>query len=638
MSLKRFSVLLVVVFSIALLSFGSMQAQEPTIVDIAAGDGNFTVLVAALQAAGLDDDLAGPGPFTVFAPTDAVFEALLAATGVSAADLLASPVLDNILLYHVVAGNVLAADVIGLDGSSVDTLLSGTQISISVNNGTVNLNDTVTVTTTDIVGSNGVIHVIDTVLIPPATPAADNINFQAPTGTIQTIGNPIYEWIAVEGATEYQIYVGANNGTFLPANFFGVVNAADVCFGNVCAVDLTTQTNALPGASPWLANGSYAVFMNATGQLADWKGPFTFDVATPQPAAQTITGVSGGNTINWTLEGDAVYSAFFYMYLAPRDNLAAPVVNEWVTRQDACGSWEGTTCAFPVDGLMEGTNYGLYTQSYGAGGFSTGGNIPGLDGWVECNFEPSDGRCLGAVTEPTNLAATPSAGSATLTWTAAENATEYTVWVGTISPVNQAYFDTVSAADLICAMGGTCTLVVSTPSSGTYSWFVLAQGPSGVPQNDLLGWVIGDNFEGNGNTIVDIAVGNQDFSTLVTALQTAGLVNTLNGAGPFTVFAPTNAAFEALLQDLNITVDELLARPDLADILTYHVVPGAFPATDVIGLDGQSVTTVQGGDISISIVDGGVVLNDAVNVVDADIFASNGVIHVIDAVLLPPSQ
>ena len=134
-------------------------------------------------------------------------------------------------------------------------------------------------------------------------------------------------------------------------------------------------------------------------------------------------------------------------------------------------------------------------------------------------------------------------------------------------------------------------------------------------------------------TIVDVAVA-QGFTTLVTAVQTADLVETLSGEGPFTVFAPTDEAFAALPEGV---LDGLLADPAaLADILKYHVVSGEVLAADVVGLD--SATTVQGEDIAIAVVDGTVVLNGTANVVTTDVMASNGVIHVIDAVILPPSS
>ncbi|KUP04475.1 Nex18 symbiotically induced protein [Bacillus coahuilensis m2-6] len=130
--------------------------------------------------------------------------------------------------------------------------------------------------------------------------------------------------------------------------------------------------------------------------------------------------------------------------------------------------------------------------------------------------------------------------------------------------------------------------------------------------------------------IVDTAVEAGDFTTLAAALEKAGLVETLKGEGPFTVFAPTDEAFEKLLKELNITAEELLARDDLKTILLYHVVPGKVLSTDL--KDGQEVETLAKEDVEISL--DPVKVNDS-SVVKADIEASNGVIHVIDSVLIP---
>lgn len=140
--------------------------------------------------------------------------------------------------------------------------------------------------------------------------------------------------------------------------------------------------------------------------------------------------------------------------------------------------------------------------------------------------------------------------------------------------------------------------------------------------------------EAESNTIVDIAVADGRFTTLVAALQAAELVETLSGEGPFTVFAPTDDAFAALPAG---TVEDLLLpenKQALTDILLYHVVSGKVMAADVVGL--TSATTVLGKDLTITVTDGKVFLNDNVEVIITDIEASNGVIHVIDAVLLPP--
>ncbi|MEM6617581.1 MAG: fasciclin domain-containing protein [Pseudomonadota bacterium] len=133
--------------------------------------------------------------------------------------------------------------------------------------------------------------------------------------------------------------------------------------------------------------------------------------------------------------------------------------------------------------------------------------------------------------------------------------------------------------------------------------------------------------------IVDIAAGNEDFETLVAAVTAAGLVDTLKGDGPFTVFAPTDAAFEALPAG---TVETLLKpenKDQLVSILTYHVVPGKVMSTDLS--DDMTAATVQGGEITIDL-DDGVKINDA-TVTAADIEGTNGVIHVIDKVILPAS-
>jgi len=133
--------------------------------------------------------------------------------------------------------------------------------------------------------------------------------------------------------------------------------------------------------------------------------------------------------------------------------------------------------------------------------------------------------------------------------------------------------------------------------------------------------------------IVDTAVADGRFKTLAAALTAAGLIDTLKGAGPFTVFAPTDEAFAKLPAG---TIDELLKpenKQKLTDMLLYHVVSGKVMAADVVKL--TSAPTVLGKDVTITVKDGQVFLNDTVQVIITDIETSNGVIHVIDAVLLP---
>lgn len=144
-------------------------------------------------------------------------------------------------------------------------------------------------------------------------------------------------------------------------------------------------------------------------------------------------------------------------------------------------------------------------------------------------------------------------------------------------------------------------------------------------------------FAGDKKDIVDTAASAGSFKTLVAAVQAAGLVDTLKGEGPFTVMAPTDEAFAKLPAG---TVDSLLKpenKEKLIAILKYHVIPGKVMAADVVKLDGKNVKTVEGSTAKISVKDGCVMINDA-KVVKTDIETSNGVIHVIDTVILPPAN
>ncbi len=159
----------------------------------------------------------------------------------------------------------------------------------------------------------------------------------------------------------------------------------------------------------------------------------------------------------------------------------------------------------------------------------------------------------------------------------------------------------------------------------------------------VFGIANADGHAGMPETVVDIATSSEDFSILVQAVVTADLAGALSGEGPFTVFAPTNAAFAAALEALGITAEELLASPDLAGILTYHVVAGKLMAADVLaaieaGGGSVMVETLNGASITVEVVDGNVVIDGTATVTTADLEAGNGVVHVIDAVILPPAN
>jgi transforming growth factor-beta-induced protein len=419
-------------------------------VDTAVADGRFTTLVAAVQAAGLVDTLKSAGPFTVFAPTDEAFAKLPAGT---VEDLLKPENLEtlkNILLYHVVAGKVMATDAIALDGKMADTALADNPLNISVKDGKVYLNENVEVIITDIETANGVIHVIDAVLLPEEK-LSDIVDTAVADGRFTTL---------------------------------------------VAAVQAAGLVDTLKS-----------------------EGPFTVFAPTDEAFAKLPAG-----TVEDLLKPENIETL--------KNILLYHVVPGKVMATDAGA----------LDGKMADT--ALADNPL---------NISVKDGKVYLN---DNAEVVITDIETTN---------------------------GVIHVI-----DTVL-----------------------------------LPEEKL-------------SDIVDTAVADGRFSTLVAAVQAAGLVDTLKSEGPFTLFAPTDEAFAKLPAG---TVEDLL-KPEnletLKNILLYHVVPGKVMAADVVQLDGQMVdTALEGQQIKITVKDGKVYLNDIVQVIITDIETSNGVIHVIDTVLLP---
>lgn len=510
--MRKFSWLMAL---IVLLVFAAAPAlaQDADIVDIAAADGRFTTLVAAVQAAGLVDTLKSEGPFTVFAPTDDAFAALPAGT---VEGLLADiPALTDVLTYHVVSGAVMAADVVGLTSAPT---VQGSDIAISVRDGSVYLNDTVQVIITDIMASNGVIHVIDGVLLPPAE----------------------------EAMPEPMVNIRV-------AHFSPDTPAVDVFVNGAAAI----ESLEFPTITDWieLPAGSYNIAVAPAGAGIESAaiGPADFDL----PADAWITVAATGSLSAGTLAPQVLVedyseiasgSARVSVFHAIED---APAVDVW-----ANGARAITQLAYP--GSVNG-NDGLFTLDVPAGTY-------------DFQVVPA------GATQPVVLDLP-----------------------GTVLEANMHYF--------VAAVG-----TLANPSAQ------LAVTSMAMDEDMMAA-----------DSIVDIAVADGRFTTLVAAVQAAGLADTLAGEGSFTVFAPTDDAFAALPAG---TVEGLLNDiPALTNILLYHVVDGTVPAETVVTLD--SATTLQGSPVTIAVRDGSVFLNDSVQVIITDIEASNGIIHVIDGVLLP---
>jgi len=408
------------------------EEMLPDIVDTAIAAGSFETLVAAVSAAELAETLKGDGPFTVFAPSDEAFAKLPEGTVES---LLEDPTgqLARILLYHVVPGKVMASDV--SDGLIAETL-RGAEVSFSVSDGKVMINDA-EIVATDIETSNGVIHVIDSVILPPE----DIVDVAVGAGSFNTL---------------------------------------------VAAVQAAGLEETLRS-----------------------KGPFTVFAPTDEAFAKLPEG-----TVEALLADPQALADILLYHVVPGKVMAADV-SDGLEAETA----QGSTVSFAIH---------------------------------------SDG--------------VPAINGALIT------ATDIEAFNGVIHVI-----DTVI-----------------------------------LPPDD----------------IVDTAIANGSFETLVAAVQAAGLEEALRGDGPFTVFAPTDAAFAKLPAG---TVEALLADPDaLANILLYHVIDGKVLAADVT--DGLEAETLQGSTVSFAIhSDGTPAINEAL-IIATDVMASNGVIHVIDSVILPPAE
>ena len=572
MKLKVSSLLLLAVLavsalfpSVAFAQSSSAADQPQTIVQIAAGNPQFSTLVAAVKAAGLVDTLNGDGPFTVFAPTDAAFNKLGKAT---IDKLLADPAaLKNILLYHVVPGEKMAADVLSMssaetvEGSPVVFKQVGSQV--YVNNARI--------ATTDIQAKNGVIHVINSVITPPSMDIVDT-----------AAANPQFTTLvaAVKAAGLVDTLKGKG-----PYTVFAPTNAAFNKLGKATINSLLADPAALksillyhvvPGAvysgdavklaSAKTANGADVVISQRNGQLyINNARVVTSDILTTNGVIHVI------DTVITPPSKDIVDTA-----------AANPNLNTFVAAVQAAGLSDTLKGDGPFT-VFAPTDYAFYR--------------------------------LGKATID-SLLADPEALKSILLY----HVVPGKVYSGDAANLTSA--KTVNGAPIVITQRNGQIFINSVRVT-----VANIQATNGVIH--LIDVVITPPTK----DIVDTAAANPQFTTLVAAVKAAGLVDTLKGAGPYTVFAPTNAAFNKLGK---ATIDSLLADPaTLKNILLYHVAEGAQYSGDLAGQ--SSLKMANGDEASLALKNGQLYINNA-RIVTSDILTSNGVIHVIDTVILPPAK
>jgi len=691
----------------------AFQVKAQTVVDIIVGSPDHTILEQAVIEANLAGALSGTGPFTVFAPTDAAFNALPAGT-VDA--LLADPsgALTDILYYHVVPASAPSSSL--SNGQMVTTLL-GQDVTVTISGGVMINNAMVTVA--DITATNGIVHVIDAVLLPPAIVTSSIWDIVVDSPVHQTLE------VAVNAAELSGVLDGA--GTY---TLFAPTDAAFAALpaGTIDAL-LADPTGALADILLYHVVGSVAM----SGDLSNGQ---VITTALGQDITVTIDNgqVFINNALVTVADIEATNGVVHVIDAVLLQEL--PTNNIWdiVSNSDIHNTLQAAIeAAGLVETLQSAGPYTLFAPTDAAFAALPAGLIDALladpsgdltqilfyhvlNG-VALSSDLSDGQVV-ATLQGQSVTVTFSNGNvfindaqvivadlladngvvhvidAVLVPATDEVVTVYDIIAG--SDVHNTLQAAVEAAGLDADLSGTGSFTVFAPtdaafaalpaglvdalladptgdltdillyhvlsgavtsdllSEGTYATLngadvtITFDGPNVLVNGNqvIIADLIADNgvvhvidvvlLPGSGNpaTVVDIIVNSDVHNTLEAAVIAADLAGTLSTEGPFTVFAPTDAAFAALPAGL---LDALLADPtgELTNILLYHVVGGAALSTDLS--DGQTITTLNGQDVTITFNGGNVFVNDA-QVIIADLIADNGVVHVIDAVLVPAAE
>ncbi|MGC9354496.1 MAG: fasciclin domain-containing protein, partial [Mariniphaga sp.] len=493
--MKHFRLLLIATMVLTAMGF---SATANKVVDIIAGSENHTILETAIVESNLEDDLRGAGPFTIFAPTDAAFQALPEGT-IEALLADSRGALTEILLYHTLPGKVMSSDL--SDNLTVETY-NGKKIQVKINGSGVYINNAM-VTVVDLEAENGMVHVIDAVLLPsPDVQLRETGEY----GNIltDTYGNSLYFFTRDAAGSSNCVGGCLNNwpvfysenpelGEGLDASDFGVIDRGDG----------TMQTTYKGWPLYYFVNDTLPSEINGEGVIGKWfvaKPDYTIMIVDNQ-----LTGNDGVNYKGDYTPGDEVIQYFtdaegLTLYTWKNDNYN---INN-----------------FTDEAFAKNSIWPIYEQENVV--------LPSI-------LDPADFKVINVF------------GRSQLTFKG---------W-----PLYYFGQDNMERGS---------NKGVSVPSPGV--WPVPVQDMMEAPKIP---------------TVVDIVVNSEDHTTLEAAVVAAGLVETLQGDGPFTVFAPTDAAFAALPEG---TVEALLADiPALTDILTYHVVGGKAMSSDLS--DGQKVIT-----------------------------------------------
>jgi uncharacterized surface protein with fasciclin (FAS1) repeats len=546
-----------------LLFLGFLKVNAQKVVDIIVNSPDHNTLEAAVVAAGLVPTLNGPGPFTIFAPTDAAFAALPAGTLDA---LLADPTgdLTKILLYHAVGANALSTSL--SNGQFVKTI-NGKSVSVKIDNGNVFINNA-KVSVADVTADNGVVHVIDAIILPPKTVVDIALN--------SPIHNTLVAGVSAAGLVP----------TLQGAGPFTIFAPTDAAFA------------ALPAGT-------------LDALLADPSGDLTKILLYHAVGANALsTSLSNGQFVK-TINGKSVSVKI--------DNGNVFINNAKVSVADVIAD-NGVVHVIDAVILPPKTVVDIALNSpihkTLVAGVSAAGLVPTLQGAGPFTiFAPTDAA----------FAALP---AGTLDALLADPSGQLTQVLLYHAVGANAKSTDLSNGQFVKTINGK-SVSVKIDGGNVFINNIKVTVADVIADNGVVHVI--DGVIAPPKSVVNVVVNSPIHTTLVSAVSVANLIPTLQGAGPFTIFAPTDAAFAALPAG---TLDALLADPSgpLTQILLYHAVSGTKLSSSLA--NGESIKTINGKDVKVKIDGTNVFINDA-KVTVVDLIADNGVVHVIDAILQP---
>jgi len=555
----------------SLLCFAYINSQAQTVYDFISSSPNHTTLTAAIDAAGLDSVLSGTGEYTVFAPTDDAFVAALGELGLTAEELLASDGLADILTYHVIGSSVLSTDL--TNGMTPTPLNDVNTIKVTVGDAGVFVNQAQVVSPDNETG-NGVVHVTDGVILASETV----VDVALSTGVHNTL---------VAAVIEAELLPALTN-PFAELTVFAPTDDAFVAA--LGEVGLTAEELL---ASDGLAD---ILTYHVIGSIV---------LSTDLTNGMTPTPLNDDNTIKVTVGDAGVFV-----------NQAQVVIPDNQT---------GNGVVHVTDAVI------LASETVVDVALSTGVHNTLVAAVIEAELLPALTNPFAELTifAPTDDAFISALGELGLT---AEEllASDGLADILTYHVIGSSVLST----DLTNGMTPTPLNDVNTikVTVGDFGVFV-NQAQVIIPDNQTENGVVHvtDGVILASETVVDIALSTGVHNTLVAAVIEAELLPVLtNPFAELTVFAPTDDAFIAALDELGLTAEELLASDGLADILKNHVVGSVAMSSDLS--DGMMIESLLGDDLIVGISDEVISINNAV-VITADVTSNNGVVHVVDAVI-----